>query len=283
MEIRKAVITAAGANQRTLPLQTLIDRDGTPKSALQIVVEEALRSGVQEIGVVIQPGDQGAYEQAVGQCPAQLHFITQNEPRGFGHAVLCARPFTGKEAFLLLVGDHLYLSHDQRPCAAQLLEVARVEGCSVSGVQATYESKLPFYGTVGGRLVTGQRGLYQIDRVVEKPTPTEAEQHLIVPGLRAGYYLCFFGMHVLTPAVMDLLAGLVESEPKGNRLQLSSALAALARRERYLALEIRGQRHDVGVKYGLLKAQLALALSGQDREEVLAHLVEHLARRPHLA
>jgi UTP--glucose-1-phosphate uridylyltransferase len=131
--------------------------------------------------------------------------------------------------------------------------------------------------------VERQRSLYEVERVVEKPTPTEAEQNLIIPGLRAGYYLCLFGMHVLTPLVMDLLAEEVQS-PKSKvqglaPVQLSPALAVLAQRERYLALEVQGRRYNIGVKYGILSAQLALALSGEDREEVLAQLVELLATR----
>ena len=148
----------------------------------------------------------------------------------------------------------------------------------MSAVQATHESKLPYYGAVGGRLVAGRKGLYEISQVLEKPTPTEAEQRLIVPGLRAGHYLCFFGMHVLTPTVMDLLAEeLARSE--GHNVHLSATLAKLAQRERYLACELHGRRYDIGVKYGLLTAQLALALDGQDRDEVLSSLVELLARR----
>ena len=148
----------------------------------------------------------------------------------------------------------------------------------MSAVQATHESKLPYYGTVGGRLVAGQKGLYEISEVLEKPTPTEAEQRLIVPGLRAGHYLCFFGMHVLTPAVMELLAE--DIQRAGERsVHLTTALAKLAKRERYLACELQGRRYDIGVKYGLLTAQLALALDGQDRDEVLSGLVELLARR----
>jgi UTP--glucose-1-phosphate uridylyltransferase len=149
----------------------------------------------------------------------------------------------------------------------------------VSAVQATRESLLPYYGVVGGRRVAGRPDLYQVETVIEKPTPTEAEQRLIVPGLRAGHYLCFFGMHVLTPTVFDLLAQQIESTGQRGGVTLSAALAELASREQYLALEITDWRYDVGVKYGLLTAQLALALNGQDRVEVLAKLLELLALR----
>lgn len=276
MEVKKAVITAAGRNQRTLPLQSLIDRDGLVKTALAILIEEALQAGVSDICVVIAPGDAEAFRLAAGRHAARLQFLEQTESRGFGAAVLSARAFTGEVPFLLLVGDHLCVSHSEVSCARQLVDVARKQRCSVSAVQSTHESKLPYYGAIGGRRVPGSEALYEITEVVEKPTPTEAEQRLLIPGLRAGHYLCFFGMHVLTPTVMDILAGAADAS---DPVQLSPALAELGRREQYLAFEARGRRYDIGVRYGLLNAQLALALDGTDRDEVLSLLVELLASR----
>jgi len=273
MDIRKAVITAASPGQRTLPLQTLVDRDGKTKTALAIIVEEALNSGAEEVCVVVFPGDAGTYQAAAGPHGKRLQFMEQDKPLGYGHAVWSARQFTGREPFLLLVGDHLYLSRENRSCARQLVEVAVAENCAVSAVQATHESKLPYYGVAGGRLAENRKGLYLVSEVLEKPTPTIAEQRLIVPGLRAGRYLCFFGMHVLTPAVMELLG-------EETSASLSQTLAKLANRERYLACELQGRRFDIGLKYGLLTAQLALALSSSARSEVLAGLVELLAEEP---
>ncbi|HXP62366.1 MAG TPA: hypothetical protein VN829_17850 [Dongiaceae bacterium] len=278
MEIKKAVITAAGRTQRTLPLQALVDRDGQSKAALRILIEEILAAGIEEICLVVCPGDQAAYSAAAGGLGSRLHFVEQRAALGYGHAVSCAREFAGAKPFLLLVGDHLYVSGTQKRSAQQLVEVAAAENCTVSAVQSTHESKLPYYGAVGGLLTPGRKGLYQISEVLEKPTPTQAEQRLIVPGLRAGHYLCFFGMHVLTPAVMDLLEEDTRKAEGGN-VTLTRALAGLARQERYLACELQGHRYDIGLKYGLLAAQLALALDGQDREEVLSGLVELLARR----
>jgi UTP--glucose-1-phosphate uridylyltransferase len=97
-----------------------------------------------------------------------------------------------------------------------------------------------------------------------------------MPGLRAGNYLCFFGMHVLTPAVMEILGRQLAGAP-GASLALSPALAELARKEQYLAIEEDARRYDLGARYGLLSAQLALALNGRDRAEVLAQFVELLA------
>jgi len=270
MKIRKAVITAAGPNQRSLPLQTLVDRDGVEKPVLRILVEEALRAGVEEIAIVVSPGDERPYARVAGEHAGRLHFVPQPEPLGYGHAIQCARGFVGRDPFLHLVGDHLYISRTEKSCAAQLVEVAEAQSCAVSAVQATRENLLPRYGAAGGQRVAGSQDLYRIDTVIEKPTPTEAEQRLVVPGLRAGHYLCFFGMHVLTPAVMEFL---------GPGISLSAALADLARHEQYLALERANRRYDIGVKYGLLNAQLALALTGCDREEVLSQLLELLALR----
>jgi UTP--glucose-1-phosphate uridylyltransferase len=279
VEIQKAIITAAGKNQRTLPLQTLVDRDGQAKTALRIIIEEVWQAGVEEICLVVCPGDQAAFASAAGTHTGRLHFVEQSDPLGYGHAVQCAREFTGDKPFLLLVGDHLYVSGAAQRCAQQLVAVATAENCAVSAVQATHESKLPFYGAVGGRRVPSRKELYEIVEVLEKPTPTEAEQRLIVPGLRAGHYLCFFGMHVLTPTVMELLSAEVTRVGAKGGVHLSTALARLAERERYLACELQGRRYDIGLKYGLLTAQLALALDGRDREEVLSGLVELLAVR----
>jgi UTP--glucose-1-phosphate uridylyltransferase len=279
VEIKKAIITAAGKGQRTLPLQTLVDRDSRSKTALGILIEEILSAGVEEICVVIYPGDQEAYRSAAGDHVRRLHFVEQTSPMGYGHAVYCARDFTDQAPFLLLVGDHLYADRGPKSCAQQLVEVAKVENCAVSAVQATHESKLPYYGAVGGRLLPGRKGIYQVENVLEKPTPTEAEERLIVPGLRAGHYLCFFGMHVLTPTVIEILSELVSQSDGGTRIQLTSALAQMAARENYFACELQGRRFDIGAKYGLLIAQLALALDGKDREEVLTNLVELLANR----
>ena len=279
VEVKKAIITAAGKNQRTLPLQSLVDRDAVPKTALSIVIEEVLSAGVEEVCLVVYPGDQAAFKAAAGNHAERLHFVEQRDPLGYGHAVHCARDFSAGQSFLLLVGDHLYVPRGPKSCAQQLVSVAEAERCSVSAVQATHESKLPYYGAVGGKLVPGRRGIYQIENVIEKPTPTEAEQRLIVPGLRAGHYLCFFGMHVLTPMLMEILNEHVARAAGQESVQLTPALAQLAAREHYFACELEGRRYDIGAKYGLLIAQLALALCGQDREEVLVNLVELLAGR----
>lgn len=278
MRIRKVLVTAANPRQRTLPLQTLIDPAGEAKSALQVILEEAAGAGIEEFGVVVCPGDEPAYAEACGALRSRVRFIAQDAPRGYGHAVLCGRQFVGDESFLHLVGDHLHVSQAATSCARQLIDVAVAEGAPVSAVQPTRESQLTSFGAVGGRLVGGARPLYQTESVLEKPTPTVAEQHLIVPGLRAGFYLCFFGMHVLGPDIFTLLDEHQRAAPDAP-LGLSPALHTLAARRRYLALNVAGRRFDIGAPYGLLFAQLALSLSGRDRDRVLTQLVELLAVR----
>jgi len=279
MKITKAVITAAGRTQRTLPLQTVTDRDGVDKTVLHILAEETFQAGIDEVCVVVCPGDERPYAEAVGAYANRLTFVQQDEPLGYGHAVWCARQFTGDEPFLHLVSDHLYVNGGPTGCAQDLVEMAVAQNCAVSAVQPSHESLLPYYGCVAGRRVRGATGLYEVDTVMEKPTPTEAEQYLVVSGLRAGYYLCFFGMHVLTPAVQEILSQCMAEAAGQRQVTLSEALAVLARRERYLAMESQGLRYDVGVKYGILTAQLALALSGKDSELVLSRIIELLALR----
>jgi UTP--glucose-1-phosphate uridylyltransferase len=279
MKIRKALVTAANPRQRTLPLQTLIDPQGEPKTALQIVLEEAAGAGIEEFCVIICPGDEAAYAGACDTLSQRVRFIAQPEPRGYGHAVLCGRDFIGDEPFLHLVGDHLHVSQGKKSCALQLLEVAASENASVSAVQPTRESQITSFGAIGGRLVGGEQPLYEIEAVLEKPTPSVAEQQLIVPGLRAGFYLCFFGLHVLGAEIFSMLDEQHAAAPDRS-LGLSPALHALAGRQRYLAFSVAGRRYDIGAPYGLLFAQLALSLSGRERDHVLTQLVELLAIRP---
>jgi len=275
VKVTQAVITAAAPKQRSLPLQTLVDRNGSTRTALAILASEILEAGVSRIAVIVHPGDEEACAKAVGPLAKQMEFIVQDPPgSGYGHAIRCAADFTGDQPFLLTVSDHLYTSGMERSCVAQLLETAEHEKCAVSAVEATHESKLPYYGCVGASRVPNSKHLYEICEVIEKPTPTEAEQKLVVPGLRSGNYLAFFGMHVLTPSVMEALLG-DDGEPLAN---LSVAMQKISRSERYLAHEICGQRHDLDRRYGILQTQLALALSGSNRDEVMSLIIEQLAK-----
>ena len=273
MKVKKAVITAAGPDQRKLPIQTIRDMFGQERSVLEMMVDEIVRAGVEEVCIVVYPGDENNYREVLNQHSDRVNFVHQNKPLGYGHALFMASSFTGKDSFLHLVGDHLYVRRSKKNIARHLVETAEKNSCSVSTVQSTREALITQYGTVGGSRIQGRDDLYNIDSVVEKPTPTIAEQHLLVPGLRAGHYLCFFGMHVLTSTIMEILERNINKK-KNGKVGLSEALNELASKEQYLALEKIDFRFNMGTRYGLMKAQLAIALSGEDRDRVMSELLE---------
>jgi len=279
MKTKKAVVTVAGKKQRNLPLQTLVDRDGIEKSVLEIIIQETLAAGIDEIGLVINPDDKNKYKEVAKDYTSRINFIPQTEPLGYGHAIYCAKDFSENSSILHLVGDHLNVSSQPEGCSEKLVKLADKESCTVSAVQSTSETQLPFYGTVGGKRVAGKKDLYKVDKVIEKPTPTEAEQNLIIPGLRSSHYLCFFGIHVLTPTIFDILGFLLEKSNDIKNITLSSALNELSKKEQYLAFEYPGMRYDLGSKYGLFTAQIALALNGTDRDFVLTKMLELLGQK----
>jgi len=308
MKIKKAVITAAARGERLYPVADtvqkamlpVVDKDGLHKPVIQIIAEEAFASGIEEICLVCAPGDGPRYLEAfsslrsnllqsykgvqwardeadqIDYLISRLHFAEQTEPLGYGHAVYSARSFVNNEPFLLLLGDYLYVSNlGEQRCANQLIELATEQNCSVSAVNPTIEHQISRYGTLTGRHVPNQSGVYLIDKIIEKPSLSTAELELQTPGLRSGYYLCFFGMHVLMPAIFDILEKQLPSA-NGN-LQLTPALQELATQDKYLALEMKGSRYDLGKKFGMLQAQIALGLAGEAHNETLTTMVELLA------
>ena len=308
MKIKKAVITAAARGERLYPVADtiqkamlpVIDIDGLHKPVIQIVAEEAFSSGIEEICIICAPGDGNRYISAFNSLKDNLtnsfksvdwakseaekidyllghvQFTEQLEALGYGDAVYCARNFVGNEPFLLLLGDYLYVSNLlQKRCAQQLIDLATKEQCSVSAVNPTIEHQITRYGTLTGKQLPSLQGVYQIDKIIEKPSLSVAELELLTPGLRVGYYLCFFGMHVFTPAVFDLLQKQI-GQQNGNVL-LTPALQELAQNEKYLALEMKGSRYDLSGRLGYLRAQIALGLAGEAHNETLTTLVDLLA------
>jgi UTP--glucose-1-phosphate uridylyltransferase len=156
-----------------------------------------------------------------------------------------------------------------------LIDLATKESCSVSAVNPTIEHQIHRYGTLTGKHVPNNDGVYQIEKLIEKPSLSTAELELQTPGLRAGYYLCFFGIHVFTPVVFELLQ---KEMKKGDaNILLTPVLQTLASSEKYLALEVKGNRYDLSRRHGLLRAQIALGLAGQAHDETLTTMVELLA------
>jgi len=311
MKISKAIITAAARGGRLYPvgdtvqkaMLPLADVDGVHKPIIQIIAEEAFASGVEEVCIICAPGDEKRYVQAFktlksnltesyggvdwARMQAQkitnlldrLHFVVQKETLGFGHAVMCGQEFVGDDAFLLLLGDHLYRSDlEDLNCATQLLELAKEESCSVSAVNATKEHLIGHYGTLTGKPVSGYNGVYDIEKIIEKPSLSEAELGLQTAGMRVGHYLCFFGMHVLEASIFDYLNQDMKKSKKGSDIQLTPALQKLANHKKYLAKEVKGRRYNLGTRFGWLEAQLAFGKEGPFKDELMTSIISQLAK-----
>jgi UTP--glucose-1-phosphate uridylyltransferase len=206
--------------------------------------------------------------------------LPQTGGKGYGHAISCAGDFIGDEAFLLSIADHLFVSDlPDHTCFQQVIECATRLNASVSAVQATQESHIHAFGTVAGDRMEREQNVLHIREVIEKPTPTLAEQKLIVSGLRAGQYLAFFGIHVLQPSLFTHLEKLLTTADDPARVTLTDAVNRLLNEEDYYALEVSGRRFDLEAPFGLLHGQIALALKSPAREQIMADLIQLVAER----
>ncbi|MCC7351890.1 MAG: hypothetical protein IT446_15120 [Phycisphaerales bacterium] len=311
-KVRKAVITAAGRGTRQYPASTavqkemfpLVDRDGLTKPVIQIIGEEAIDSGIEQICIITQPGEEKHYRdyfrrlddqmvksfrgkdwailesEKLGSFGERLHFAEQSSPEGFGHAVYQAKKFVGDEPFLLLLGDHVYISDIKDRCAAQLIRVYEQYLCdAVSGVQPTVERLLHLFGTIKGEPIDAGRGIFKSELIIEKPSIETAREKLVTPGLPAGNYLAHFGMHVFGPRIFDSLEYLIKNNlrEKGE-FQLTAAQEHLRQNtSKYWCVITQGQRYDTGIPYGLMETQLALALNGVHRTEICEAIARILA------
>ena len=293
--VKKAVITAAGRGTRQFPatqtvqkeLFPLVDTDGFAKPVLQIIVEETLASGIENVCVVANPANvepmrrhfRGlslaqkqsqfggkewalALSDALADMESRLTFVVQERQEGFGDAVLQAREWAAGEPFLLMLGDHVYRSHTQTRCARQGLDAFARQGCAVSSVSSVPEKDVARYGIVRGTaLPDTSPPLYAIDEIVEKPTLADARTRLRTPGLPEGEYLTFFGIHVFEPSLFTVLQEQKDTNKRERgEFQLASAQQTLHQRERYLVCGVDGERYDMGIPEGLAETQLALAL-----------------------
>src|SRR5882672_12599822 len=220
-KVRKAVITAAGRGTRQYPASSavqkemfpLVDRDGLTKPIIQIIGEEAIESGIEEICIITQPGEEKHYREyfkrldddmvkafrgkdwaileseKLGAFGERLHFAEQSSPEGFGHAVYQAKEFVGDEPFLLLLGDHVNISDIKDRCARQLIRVFEQYMLdAVTGVQPTVERLLHLFGVVKGEPIDANRGIYKAELILEKPSIEVAREKLVTPMLPAGNY-----------------------------------------------------------------------------------------------
>ncbi|HEX4125163.1 MAG TPA: sugar phosphate nucleotidyltransferase [Tepidisphaeraceae bacterium] len=311
-KVRKAVITAAGRGTRQYPASTavqkemfpLVDRDGLTKPVIQIIGEEAIDSGIEEICIITAPGEEKQYRdyfrrlddqmvkafrgkdwailesEKLGAFGERLSFAEQDSPEGFGHAVYQAKKFVGDEPFLLLLGDHIYISDIKDRCARQLIKVYEHYMLEVvTGVQPTIERLLHLFGVVAGQPIDANKGIYKAERIIEKPSIELAREKMVTPGLPAGNYLAHFGMHVFSPRIFDSLEYLIKNNLREkNEIQLTAAQEHLRQHcDKYWAVITQGQRYDTGIPYGLMETQLALALNGIHRTEICEAIARILA------
>ena len=289
--IRKGVITAAGRGTRQYPasqtvqkeLFPLVDVDGYAKPTVQLLVEELLASGIEEICIVANPANVEPMRRHFSQPPpavsparkwvttladaladmaGRLTFVVQEAQEGYGHAVYQAREWVGDEPFLLTLGDHIYLSDQEDRCARQVLTAYETYQAPMTSVSRVPEAQLYRYGTLAGvPLPDALPPVYELRALFEKPTVEYAREHLQTPGLPPDQYLAHFGTHAFPPVIFDCLEHLIQHDLRvRGEIQLTSAQELLLERGRYLACEVAGVRYDMGIPEGLIETQIALAL-----------------------
>ncbi len=296
--VRKAVIPAAGSGTRLYPVTKgvqkemfpVVDRTGVVKPVLQIIIEEALESGIEEICIITRPGDEedllryfqspidgsgdlspAAREQfdRLPEIGRRLTFIVQERQEGFGHAVLTAREWVGDEPFLLMLGDHVYVSESQVPCARQLLDMYERHQANTLAVQRTPEERIEQFGTVSVERSEADPAIHRVTRFAEKPTIDYAREYLRCEELGPGEYYTIFGQYVLNASIFEVLEEMVRTDRReGGEFQLTTALDEIRRREGFLAYETQGRRYDTGHPEGYIEAVNAFRIVPPHRLEV---------------
>jgi UTP-glucose-1-phosphate uridylyltransferase/mevalonate kinase len=276
-KVRKAVIPAAGFGPRLFPaskaikkeLFPIIDRDGRAKPVVMTIVEEAVNSGVEEVCIIVQREDRELFEEFFCTPPTvenynklsregqeycrylldlghRITFVTQEVQEGFGHAVYCARDWVGNEPFLLLLGDHIYASDNEVPCARQVLDVFERVGRSVVGLKVTPAEEIHKFGCVTGIWDRSGEQL-SITEFAEKPDLEYAREHLTVEGLESDQFLTVFGIYVLTPKVFEFLEEAIRHNLRERgEFQLTPCLDRVRREEGFTGYLVKGRRFDIG-------------------------------------
>lgn len=282
MEIKKAVIPAAGMGIRFLPATKSQPKEMLPivdKPVIHFVVEELVKSGIDDIIIITGRGKRAiedyfdftpeleTYLKNSGQSDllksvdeilnnASIHFIRQKEPKGLGDAILCAEKHIGNEPFVVALGDDIVVSEE--PAAKQVINTFKKYSSTVIGVEEVPEESLPLYGVIDGNQIS--ENIYEIKNLVEKPKLNEAPSNIGV-----------IGRYVLTP---EIFSALKQTTPgHKNEIQLTDALKVLLKTQKLFAHKIEGKRYDVGSKLGYLKAIIEMALKREDlKDEVKNYL-----------
>jgi len=286
MRVKKAIIPAAGLGTRFLPATKAQPKEMLPivdKPSIQYILEEAVRSGIEDIMIVtgkskraiedhfdrsleleealLSKGKSKEFEEIRGISDlANIHYIRQGEPLGLGHAVWCARKFIGDEPFAVLLGDDIVKS--EIPCLKQLMDAYAMHGTSIVGVQQVPAKDISKYGVIAPKGTWNYYDAMQIRDMVEKP-PVGSEPSPFA----------IMGRYVLEPAIFECIERL-RPEP-GEEIQLTDALRLLNGEKTIMAYPFQGVRYDVGDKIGFLRATFDFALDRADlRDQTLALLRE---------
>ncbi|HEX9443591.1 MAG TPA: UTP--glucose-1-phosphate uridylyltransferase GalU [Candidatus Binatia bacterium] len=275
MKVKKAVIPVAGLGTRLLPATKTIPKEMLPivdTPAIQYVVQEAVDSGLTEMIFVTARGkdsiedhfdnapelEQVLEQRGQNELLERLQAIStmidivsvrQKRPLGLGHAILSARNLVGDEPFAILLSDDLI--EDPVPCVRQLLNIYEARGESVLAVRRVPRTEVRRYGIIQGREVSPRT--YEVEAMVEKPDPKDAPSELAI-----------VGRYVLHPEIFSCLEKVRPG--KGGEIQLTDAMADLARRRKFYGYEFTGEHFDVGDKLGFVRATVAYALKRPDLE-----------------
>ncbi|WP_047374378.1 UTP--glucose-1-phosphate uridylyltransferase GalU [Exiguobacterium sp. ZOR0005] len=271
--VRKAIIPAAGLGTRFLPATKAMPKEMLPivnKPTIQFIVEEAVASGIEDIIIVTGKNKRAIedhFDRAIeleqnleskGKTEllesvrhssnlANIHYIRQQEPKGLGHAIWCARKFIGDEPFAVLLGDDIIES--DVPATQQLIEQYERYHRSIIGVQRVPYEMTKRYGIIDPLAVEGK--LIPVRTFVEKPPVEEAPSNLAI-----------LGRYILTPDVFEALSD--QQVGAGGEIQLTDAIARLNEVETVYAYEFAGRRFDVGEPIGFIEATIAHALCDPD-------------------
>ena len=286
--VRKAVIPAAGLGTRFLPATKATPKEMLPivdKPTIQYIIEEALHAGIEDILIITgrskraiedhfdrsielelnleEHGKLKELEMVRKISDVRIHYIRQKEPRGLGHAILCAKQFVGEEPFAVLLGDDVVDS--EKPALQQLIDVYDKTGASVLGVQEVPQEKVSAYGIVASE-PTGDARTFTVQDMVEKPAVEEAPSRLAV-----------LGRYVITPEIFPILE---ETKPgRGDEIQLTDALKVLAKEQTMYAYNFEGRRYDVGDKQGFLEATVEMALKRSDLHDKFLQYLEGIVAK----
>ncbi|MFS1664022.1 UTP--glucose-1-phosphate uridylyltransferase GalU [Streptococcus sp. zg-JUN1979] len=285
--VKKAVIPAAGLGTRFLPATKALAKEMLPivdKPTIQFIVEEALKSGIEDILVVTGKSKRSIEDHFDSNFELEynlkeknkhellklvdettgirLHFIRQSHPLGLGDAVLQAKAFVGNEPFVVMLGDDLMDITDPtaKPLTKQLIDDYEKTHASTIAVMEVPHEDVSSYGVIAPQ-GKGDHGLYSVETFVEKPAPEDAPSNLAI-----------IGRYLLTPEIFDILE--TQQPGSGNEIQLTDAIDTLNKTQRVFARQFTGNRYDVGDKFGFLKTTIDYALQHEQvKDEMTDYLI----------